>query len=90
MELAISEAKKHYRIELDAVREQVSAQHRRKEALLVRQVQQLEEKLVNFLKEQDRTADRGRGMGGASMEHVQQLFQMTLSSLKEDVVTFVS
>lgn len=90
VELALSEAKTRSHVELNVLREQLSAQHSRRETLLVQQVQQLEEKLVNCLKEQDRKVDRGRGVGGASVERIQQLFQMTLSSLKKDMVAIVS
>ena len=88
--MALSEAKKRYHADLGALQEQLAAQHGQKEILLAQQIQQLEEKLVTCLKDQDLKAGDGHGMGGANVERIQQLFQTTMSSLKKDVVAFVS
>ena len=90
MESVLSEAKKHYRADLEALREKLSTQHRQKEAVLTQQIQQLEEKLVNCLKDQDTKLRSGCDVDGDKVERIQQLFQAQMSSLKKDVVEFVS
>ena len=91
MDAALSLVREQHAAELGTLRKQLSAQHSQREALLTQQVQQLEERLVECMRRQDGAAAAGgRGMGVANLEHAQRLFQETLSSLKKDVVAFVS
>ena len=95
MDLALLQAKKRHEADLVALRAQLSSQHLRKEDVLTQQMQQLEERFVGCLREQDGKGSGGNGgngrrMGGANLEQVQRLFKETLASLKEDVTSFVS
>lgn len=90
MDLALSQARQRHEAALRALRAQLSSQHVRKENVLTQQIRQLEERLVECLREQDRKGSGGGGGGGRGMGEVQQLFQATLTSLKKDVTVFVS